>query len=161
MILIPCKKKISALSTTDLILDNLYKCFGLSNKLISDRNPQFASQVFQGLLKALRITFSMSTAFHPQFNGTTEHYNQEIETYLLIYCLSNPTNWPASLATLEFVHNSRRHANCAQSPFKLMFGYAPPALPTSFKGTNIPELDERLQLLSRIHREALAAHKIA
>jgi len=161
VILIPCKKKISALSTTDLILDNLYKCFGLPDKLISDHDPRFASQVFQGLLKALGITSSMSTAFHPQSDGTTERYNQEIETYLSIYCLSNPMNWPASLATLEFIHNSRRHTNRAQSPFELMFGYAPPALPTSFEDTNIPELDERLQLLSRIRREALTAHEIA
>jgi len=70
-------------------------------------------------------------------------------------------NWPASLATLEFIHNSRRHADRTQSPFELMFGYAPLALPTSFEDTNIPELDEQLQLLSRIRREALAAHEIA
>ena len=42
-----------------------------------------------------------------------------------------------------------------------MFEYAPPALPTSFEDTNIPELDKQLQLLSRICRKALAAHKIA
>jgi len=154
VILIPCKKKISALSTTDLILNNLYKHFGLPDKLILDGDPQFASQVFQGLLKALGITSSMSTTFHPQSDGTTECYNREIEIYLSIYCLSNPMNWPASLATLKFVHNSRRHADRAQSSFELMFGYAPLALPTSFEDTNIPELDERLQLLSRICRKA-------
>ena len=161
VIIIPCKKKISAMSTADLILANLYKRFGLPDKLISDRNPRFASQVFQELLKALGIHSSMSTAFHPQSDGTTEHYNQEVEVYLSIYCLSNPTNWPAHIPTLEFVHNSRRHADCENSPFEIMFGYAPPALPTTFRETDIPELDERLQLLDRIRKEALAAHEIA
>ena len=113
------------------------------DKLISDCDPRFASQVFQELLKALGVKLSMSTAFYPQSNGTTEHYNQEIETYLSIYCISNPTDWPAILPTLEFTHNSRRHADHTQSPFELMFRYAPPALPNSFEDTNIPELKER------------------
>src|SRR6266702_8760476 len=91
----------------------------------------------------------------------TKHYNQEVEVYLSIYCLSNPTNWPAHIPTLEFVHNSRRHADCENSPFEIMFGYAPPALPTTFRETDIPELDKRLQLLDRICKEALAAHEIA
>src|SRR5438445_10767047 len=103
----------------------------------------------------------MSTAFHAQSYGTTEHYNQEVEVYLLIHCLSYAPNWPAHIPTLEFVHNSGRHADRENSPFEIMFGYAPPALPTTFRETDIPELDERLQLLDRIRKEALAAHEIA
>ncbi len=41
VILIPCTKKISTLQTVTLILDHLYKQFGLMNKLISDRDPRF------------------------------------------------------------------------------------------------------------------------
>ena len=36
VILISCKKKFSALSTSDLIITNLFKYFGLPNKLIFD-----------------------------------------------------------------------------------------------------------------------------
>jgi len=146
VIIIPCKKKILA---------NLYKRFRLPDKLISNCDPRFASQLFQELLKTLGIHSSMSTAFHPQSDGTTEHYNQEIE----VYCLSNPSC--AHIPTLEFVHNSCRHADCENSPFEIMFGYAPPALPTTFREIDIPELDKRLILLDRIHKEALAAHEIA
>ena len=161
VILIPCKKKISALGTTDLLMTNLFKRFGLPDKLISDRDPRFTSQVLQELMKALRIKSSMSTAFHPQSDGTTECFNQEIEAYLSIYCILNPTNWPAHLLVLEFVHNSQKHADCVNTPFEIMFEYQPPALPTSFQETEIPELDKRLRLLEEIHREALTTHKIA
>ena len=161
VILIPCKKKISALGTADLLMANLFKRFGLPDKLISDRDPRFASQVFQELMKALGIKSSMSTAFHPQSDRTTERFNQEIEAYLSIYCISNPTSWPAHLPVLEFVHNSRKHADRINTPFEIMFRYQPPALPTLFRETEIPELDERLRLLEEIRKEALAAHEIA
>ena len=35
----------------------------------------------------------MSTVFHPQTDGQTEHYNQELEAYLRIYCAYKPDEW--------------------------------------------------------------------
>ena len=37
VILIPCDKMITAEGTAKLLLDNLYKRFGLPNKIISDQ----------------------------------------------------------------------------------------------------------------------------
>ena len=47
------------------------------------------------------------TAYHPQSNGTTECFNQEIEAYIGIYCSSNPETWHKSVGTMEFTHNNR------------------------------------------------------
>ena len=49
VILAPCHKTISALETADILLNHLYKRFGLPDKAISDRGPQFASHTFQEL----------------------------------------------------------------------------------------------------------------
>ena len=78
---------------------------------ISDRGPQFASKAFIELLKLLGITSALSTAYHPQTDGTTERVNQEIEAYLSIYCTSHPEDWLTAIHTLEFTHNNRRHAD--------------------------------------------------
>jgi len=67
--------------------------------------------VFKELLKLLGIKSALSTAYHPQTDGTTERTNQEIEAYLSIYCTSHPEEWPIALHTLEFTHNNRRHAD--------------------------------------------------
>ena len=85
VILLPCNKMITAEGTAKHLLKNLYKRFGLPDKLISDRGPQFASKAFIELLKLLGIKSALSTAFHPQTDGTTEWVNQEIEAYLSIY----------------------------------------------------------------------------
>ena len=43
VILLPCNKMITAEEMAKLLFDNLYKRFGLPDKIISDRGPQFAS----------------------------------------------------------------------------------------------------------------------
>ena len=53
VILIPCNKTITSEDTANLLLENLYKRFGLPDKIISDRGPQFASKAFIELLKLL------------------------------------------------------------------------------------------------------------
>ena len=75
IILIACDKTITAEGTAKLLLENLYKRFGLPDKIISDRGPQFASKAFVKLLKLLGIKSALSTAYHPQTDGTTERLN--------------------------------------------------------------------------------------
>ena len=106
IILLPCTKTITAEETAELLLNNLYKRFGLPDKIISDRGPQFASRAFVELMKLLGIKSALSMAYHPQTDGTTERVNQEIETYLSIYCTSHPEEWLHALTTLEFMHNN-------------------------------------------------------
>ena len=57
--------------------------------------------------------------------------NQEVETYLWIFCGSNPASWAQHITLTEFTHNHRPHSVTNQSPFFLMMGYEPRALPTS------------------------------
>ena len=161
VILMPCNKTITAEDTAKLLLHNLYKRFGLPDKMISDRGPQFAAKSFRELLRLLGITSSLSTAYHPQSDGTTERFNQEIEAFLGIYCCNNPNDWVQALPFLEFTHNNRRHSDRPQTPFELIMGIAPTAIPLTFQHTKFPDVRERLDLLNAIRHEALAAHELA
>ncbi len=91
-----------------MILNNVFKQFGLPDKIISDRGPQFASGMFHELMKHLGVQTSLLMAYHPQTDGTTERFNQEIEVYLSIYCTSHPEDWVDALPMieLEFTHNN-------------------------------------------------------
>jgi hypothetical protein len=161
IILVPCNKTITSEGTAKLLLENLYKRFGLPDKIISDRGPQFASKAFLELLKLLGVKSALSTAYHPQTDGTTERVNQEVEAYLSIYCASHPEEWPQALHTLEFTHNNRRHADRQNTPFELMFGEAPVAIPLSFENTKYPSIEDRMGTLLRNREEALAAHELS
>ena len=159
--MIPCNKTLTSEGTARLLFENLYKRFGLPDKIISDRGPQFASRAFVELLKLLGIKSALSTAYHPQTDRTTERTNQEIEAYLSIYCASHPEDWPQALHTLEFTHNNRRHADRPNTPFKLMFGESPIAIPLSFESTKYPTMEDKMKTLKQNREEALAAHELA
>jgi transposase InsO family protein len=92
-ILIPTTKTLTQEGAGQLLLDNLYKQFGLPDEMLSDQGPQFAAKAFCKLLKLLEIKLNLTTAYYPQTDGTTEWVNQEIKAYLLIHCSAHPTKW--------------------------------------------------------------------
>ena len=62
---------------------------------------------------------------------------------------------------MEFTHNNRRHADRQTTPFELMFGESPLAIPLTFKNTKYPAMEERMKALLRNQKEALASHELA
>jgi transposase InsO family protein len=71
-ILIPTAKTLTQEGAGQLLLDNLYKRFGLSDEILSDQGPQFAAKAFCELLKLLEIKSNLTMAYHPQTDGATE-----------------------------------------------------------------------------------------
>ena len=159
--LCPMKKSITAEGITSLFFHKVFLRFRLFDKVISDRGPQFASTFARKLGKLLHYDLSLSTTYHLQSNRETERVNQEVETYLRIFCGNNPTSWSESIFHTEFAHNHCPHSVTNQSPFYLMMGYEPRALPSVISNTSIPTVESRLKTLSTAYNKALAAHELA
>ena len=129
VILCPCAKTLTWKGAAILLWDNLFKRFGLPDKMISDRDPRFAAHVFQELLKLLNICSNLTTAYHPQSDGATEWVNQEIKAYLAIYCTSHQkigyislACWNSCKITEDTQNEPTPHSNwykaIVQSPFQ-------------------------------------------
>uniref|UniRef100_A0A0W0G5Q8 Reverse transcriptase-rnase h-integrase n=2 Tax=Moniliophthora roreri TaxID=221103 RepID=A0A0W0G5Q8_MONRR len=58
-IFIPCTKKLDAPQAAELLLRNVYKRYGLPDKIISDRDPRFVAMVFQETMKLLGVKHAM------------------------------------------------------------------------------------------------------
>ena len=97
--------------------------------------------------RILGYKLALSSAYHPQTDGETERVNQEIETYLRIYCGENPSSWANNIPMVEFVHNIRPHSTTGKSPFQLIMGYQPQALPDITNKTDLPAVEKRLDEL--------------
>ena len=76
---VPCKKTTSTYQLATLFLENIVRLHGLLSDIISDRRPQFVSQLWSQLLSNINITRSLSSAYHPQTDGQTERLNQNLE----------------------------------------------------------------------------------
>ncbi|ESK82138.1 reverse transcriptase-rnase h-integrase [Moniliophthora roreri MCA 2997] len=161
VIFTPCTKTTDATKIAELLIQHLYKRFGLPDCIISDRDPRFAAEVFQEMGRQLSIKHSMSTAFHPQTDGETERVNQEIEVYLRAFCSKEQTRWKEYLPLAEFAHNNRTHSVLKKSPFFIMMGYHPRPLPTIFERTMIPSVEEQLQELKQIRKETTSLLELA
>ena len=93
-------------------------------------------------------------------DGQTKQTNQEVETYLCIFCANNPRKWTDFLSTTEFHHNPIPHSSTKVSPFSLLHGYKPRAYPPLEK-TFLLALESHLAILKEAQKEALAAHETA
>jgi len=79
---IPCNKTIDTEGVAREYLCHLVPWFSLPKRIISDCDPQFASQFSQTLCHNLGIQQNISTAFHPRTDGQIERMNAWVEGYL-------------------------------------------------------------------------------
>jgi hypothetical protein len=161
VILSPCKKTITSEGITQLFFKKVFLRFGLYDKIISDRGPQFASKFARELGRLLDYEVALSTTYHPQTDGQTECLNQELETYLRIHCRSAPLDWVKHLPMAEFIHNHQKHDSRNASPFFLMMGYEPRGIPHILLNSTIPATEDRIRYLQKTREEAIACHNLA
>ena len=93
IILTATRKTATADDIAEILIEKLFSKYGTPQKIISDRDPRFAAKSMQKLYKKLGIELAFLTAYHPQTDGTTERYNQEIEFYLAVYTSKNLNTW--------------------------------------------------------------------
>ena len=122
---IPCHKTCSALDTAKLYLSHVWKHHGLPLSIVSDRGPQFASQLMKDVCKCLGIMPKLSTANHPQTDGQTERLNHKVQQYLQLFCAENQQDWTDWLPLAQFSYNSKMQASTKFTPFSLTKSYVP------------------------------------
>jgi hypothetical protein len=111
----------------------------------------------KALYQKLGITHALTTAYHPQANGQTEHANEEVEQHLCLFSNSCQYDWVEHLPTAEFVLNNRFHSAHRMTPFEVMYRYRPDFTVPVGPPTKFPVLDNCLQNLREFRKEAEAA----
>ena len=104
----------------------------------------------------------MSTAFHPQMEGTTEWENRSIGQILRMIINDDQKNWADKCPMVELVLNSSVSATTGFTPFALNQGYMPQiGMPTSFdttfKGVKQFALQAKWELMAA-HDAIIANH---
>jgi len=123
--LIPCRDTCAAPDLAKLFLDNIFRLYGLLDSTVSDRGLQFVAHFWQNLCEILGVSSRLSTAYHPQTDGQSEHMNAIMEQYLQAYVNYQQDNWVSLLPTCEFAANNSFLESTKSTPFMATYGWHP------------------------------------
>ncbi|KAF2324373.1 hypothetical protein GH714_013212 [Hevea brasiliensis] len=114
-----------AVSVAHLFFDNIFKLYGLSETIISDRDVTFTSSFWTELFRLSGTKLSFSSAYHPQSDGQTEVVNRTIEMYLCCFTSDRPCHWFQWLSWVEYYYNTSYHFSLKATPFEVVYGRSP------------------------------------
>ncbi|XP_023805590.1 uncharacterized protein LOC111946461 [Oryzias latipes] len=154
---IPLPKLPTATEMADIMVQNVFRHHGIPSDIVSDRGPQFVSQVWRAFCSALGATVSLSSGHHPQSNRQAERANQELEAALRCLAAQNPANWSSFLVWIEYAHNNHPSSATGMSPFEVSLGYSPPLFPSQELDLAVPSIQHHLQRVQRVWQQARAA----
>lgn len=134
----------TALETSSILVDQVFLLHGIATDILSDRGPQFTSQDWRALAKALGASVSLSSGYHPQSNDQAERANQDQESALRCVATSNPSSWSQHLPWVEYAHNTLMCYVTGLSPFEASPGYQPSLLPLQEQELAVPSIQQFL-----------------
>ena len=156
-IFLPCSTTITGPGIAQLYMDHVYRWFGLSIKVISDRDPRFTSHFGKALSQKLGIQQNLSTVFHPQTDGLSERKNQWVEQYLCLVTSASPDDWTHWMALAIAVHNNRRNSTIGLLPNQILLGYDLNLIPSGRVMSNNDLVEKRMETLLEKRAQAIDA----
>jgi hypothetical protein len=99
------ENEITIEKTIKLFIQHVWKLHELLITMISDRESQFISLVWDTICKMFKIKAKLFTTFHSQTNEQSEIFNQEMKRYLRVYVNHQQNDWVDWLSMIEYVSN--------------------------------------------------------
>lgn len=123
--LVPSRITYTTRNIAELVFAEVYKHHGMPKAIVSDRDVLFTSQFWTHLHRLLGVELRMSSAYHPQSDGSTERANRTV-TQMLRQCISpGQKDWVSKLPGIEFAINSACSDSTGYAPFFLNHGRMP------------------------------------
>lgn len=126
--IIPCNTECTSADVARMIFDNVVRHWGVPHKIISDRDPRFIAAFWQELWKLIGTRLNMSTAEHPQTDGTSERFIGTVAGMVRARALKDNRDWDIWISALEFAYNDSVNPATGYTPFQLSIG-RDPAMP--------------------------------
>lgn len=134
---------ISAKGLAMIFFEQIHRLHRMPDSIVSDKDSLFVSEFRQNLFKLSSTRLHLSTAYHPQSDGSTERVNQCLEQYLRAMTSQNPENWAAWLALVEWWYNTTFHTAVNTTPYQVVYGTKPKHLAWQDKAhTNLHSLED-------------------
>jgi len=169
-------RDVTALDDLSAFIDVWIASYGIPDSNLSDDGPQFASILYQGVLKMLGVSTNYATPYHPQTNGQVERFNKTLVQQLRQYVSEHVVAWARYVSLLVTAYNSQVHSSTGEAPFsfvcpprispvaieRLTQGTgeeAPPSTPGQARENFRKRLDEMIPLVQKSMDKAQARYQ--
>ena len=112
-----------------LLVENIVCRHGVPEELLSDRGPNFLSEIIQEICKLLGVRKINTSGYHPQCDGLVEKFNSTLIGMIAKSAESRACDWDRHLPYLLFSYRVSVQDSTKESPFFLIYG-RDPRLPT-------------------------------
>ncbi|PIL26323.1 hypothetical protein GSI_12079 [Ganoderma sinense ZZ0214-1] len=126
--LVPSRQDYKAPEVAELMFAEVYRLHGMPESIVSDRDVLFTSLFWTHLNKLIGVELRMSSAYHPQSDGSAERANRTVGQMLKQCIGPNQKDWVRKLPAIEFAINLARNESTGFAPFFLNTGRMPRAM---------------------------------
>ena len=105
-----------------LFVEQFVATHGTPQRLLSDRGPNFTSELFREICKLTNTDKVYTTAYHPECDGQVENFNKTLVNMLSFYTSRHQKDWDANIPYVLHAYRTSEHASTRETPFYLMFG---------------------------------------
>ena len=120
-------ESINSEQVADIFLKRVVSQFGVPEAVITDRGPQFASEMWQRVLRFLGSKPALASPHHPQSDGQTERSIQTFLRLIRTYASLQENTWEELLPLFQFSLNDSYCEAIQSTPFRVLFGSDPVA----------------------------------
>ena len=111
--------------TANALVRRLISHFGIPEKIITDRGPQFSANLWQKVLEFLGSRSALATAHHPQTDGQTERAIQTVTRLVRAFASEQENRWEELLPMFQFTLNDAFCESTGSTPFRVLYGCDP------------------------------------
>ena len=118
-------ENIDAEKTADILLKRMISQFGIPEIIISDRGPQFTSNLWQRICEYLGCKSALASSHHPQTDGQSERSIQTFLRLIRAFASEQESKWEELLPMLQYSVNDAYCESISSTPFRVLFGSDP------------------------------------
>ena len=126
VIFIPISKEAGSVDIANLIVQHVIiaQTTPVPEKIQSDRDPRWTSQLFRDIATKLGIRLALTTAYHAQSNGGAEIMNKILGNFLKAFTTQARDKWPHLLGYAARAYNTSWSTALRCTPAEARFGAA-------------------------------------
>jgi transposase InsO family protein len=104
-----------------VLVQQVFSRFGTPRRILTDRGPEFESDLFKELCRWFDIDKVRTTAYQPSTNGMLERFHRTLNTMLAKVVCDNQRDWDERVPLVMSAYRGSVHETTGYSPNFLMF----------------------------------------